>query len=150
LKTAVKLLSLFFYLSIVFLSYQAEASTPAEASSPATKKALKENWKYYTSDEDGAGFYYNPETVQHGLENHVKVWVRAIYPEKNLKYTNAEFQWEIDCTKKSLRGLSASARKKDGVIETTTEPSNWSPIPSESTAETLYETVCKKKERTTP
>ncbi len=73
-----------------------------------------------------------------------------MYSEKNPKYSEAKFQWEINCTKKKMRGLKANAKKKDGTSAIITESSDWSVIPSESTAETLYEKVCRKKDKKTP
>jgi hypothetical protein len=150
LRAAVKVFLPFFCLSLVFLPHHSGASTPAETSSPVKKGASTEKWEYYASDEDGARFFYNPETIQRRTGNHVSVTVRAIYSEKNPKYTHAEFQWEIDCAKKDLRGLSAKVEMKDGTWKEITEPSAWSPIPAESTAEPLHEAVCRKKDAKTP
>jgi hypothetical protein len=147
LKAAAKLCSLFFCLSLVALFCQSEASTPVEASSRIKKVASQEKWEPYALDEDGTGYFYNADTIQHLKGNRVKVWVRAIYSEKNPKYSQAEFQWEVDCAKKSMRGLAANAKKKDGTSENITETSGWSNIPADSTAETLHEIMCKKKEK---
>jgi uncharacterized protein YwgA len=68
--------------------------------------------------------------------------VKALYTEKNKKYKEGQFQWEIDCAKKMMRGLAATVKKKDGTSEAITQSSDWSTIPAESTAETLYETMC--------
>ena len=142
MKAAVKLLSLFFCLSLVLLTYQSGASTPAK------QEASKETWEYYASDEEGTAYSYNPDTLTLGKGNLVKVWVRAVYLEKNPKYSQADLQWEIDCIKKSMRGLTARAKKKDGTQENIKKSSEWSAIPADSTAETLYETVCKKDNKT--
>lgn len=144
LRATVKLFSLCICLSLVFLSYQTEASTPAK------QESSTEKWEHYASDEEGAEYFYNPGTLTHVKGNLVKVWVRAIYSEKNQKYSQAELQWEINCTKKSMRGLTAKAKKKDGTQDLVNKSSDWSAIPSESTAETLYEAVCKKKGKKTP
>jgi hypothetical protein len=149
LKASAKLLSLFFCLSILFLACRSEASTQA-VSSPGKPEVLNENWQFVASDENGGRYFYNSKALERGKDNHVKLWVRAIYSEKNPKYTQAEFQWEMDCTKKSMRGLSAKASKKDGTAEIITESSDWSPIPAESVAETMHDTVCKKKEMKNP
>jgi hypothetical protein len=143
-------MSLLFCLSVVSFSYQSQASTPDKPSSPAKQDASKEKWEYYASDEEGTDYSYNPNTLKHMKGSLVKVWVRAVYSEKNPKYSQAQLQWEIDCAKKSMRGLTAQAKKKDGTRENIKTPSQWSAIPSESTAETLYDTVCKKKEKKKP
>ncbi len=79
--------------------------------------------------------------------NLVRVWVKAIYSEKNPKYTEGQFQWEINCAKKTMRGLAATTKKKDGTSTTITQSSDWSSIPAESTAETLFDNVCTKKDK---
>ena len=147
MKAATKLCSLFFCVSLVALFCLSEASTPVEASSRITKETAKDKWEPYASDEEGAGYFYNAGTIQRLKDNRVKVWVRVIYSGKNPKYSQAEFQWEVDCTNKSMRGLTANAKKKDGTSENITEASGWSSIPTESTAETLYEIVCRKKDK---
>ena len=147
MKAAAKLLTLFYCLSIVFLFHQADASTPGDASSRVKQETSKDRWEPYASDEEGAGYFYNAGTIQHLKGNRIRVRVRAIYSENNPKYSQAEFQWEIDCTKKSMRGLTANAKKKDGTSESISESSDWSHIPAESTAETLYEVVCGKKDK---
>jgi hypothetical protein len=138
-KAAAKILTLLFCLSIMFLSYQSEAS-----STPAKKNTAPEKWEYYASDEEGNGYFYDTDNVEHLKGNHVTVWVQTIYPESHPKYSTARFQWELNCSKKKMRGLQAYAKKKDGTSTTVTESSDWSVIPAESTAETLYEAVCKK------
>ncbi len=153
MKTAAKLLTLLlFCVSILFLSSQSQASSPAkpEASSRTKPEASKEKWKYYASDEEDVGYFYNVNDIQYLKGNLVRVWVQAIYSVKNLKYSDAKFQWEIDCTKRRMRGLKANAKKKDGTTTTIKESSDWSDIPAESTAETLYGIVCKKKDVKTP
>lgn len=152
MKTAAKLVMLFFCLSIVFLAYQSQASSPVkpEVSSPLKQEPSKEKWEYYAADEEDTGFFYSPDTLRRLKGNHVRVWVRAFYAEKNQKYSDAKFLWEIDCETKRLRGISATAKKRDGTSAVVTESSDWSDIPAESTAETLYETVCKKKDKKTP
>jgi hypothetical protein len=114
LKRTVTLLSLFFCLCVVFLSYRSEASTPVGESSPVQPEMLKAPWEHYATDEDGGGYFYNTSTVKHLKGNHVTVQVRAIYSAKKPNYSQAEFLWEIDCSKKSLRGLTANAKKKMG------------------------------------
>ena len=147
MKAAAKLLTLFYCLSIVFLVHQAGASTSVDASSRIKQEASKDKWEPYELDEEGTAYFYNAGTIQHLKGNLVRVWVRAIYSEKNPNYSQAEFQWEINCAKKSMRGLTANAKKKDGTLESISESSDWSLIPAESTAETLYEIVCGKKDK---
>jgi surface-adhesin protein E len=144
LRAVVRLFSLFFCLSLVLLSFQAGASTPVK------QEASREKWEYYASDEEGTDYSYNPDALTRMEGNHVKVEVRAVYSEKNPKYSRADLQWEIDCTKKSMRGLAAHAKKKDGTQDILKQSSDWSAIPADSTAETLYETVCRKKDKKTP
>jgi surface-adhesin protein E len=150
LKAAAKLLSLFFCLSIILLAHRSGASTQDKASSSVKQEASKEKWEYYASDEDGTDYSYDPHTLKHMKGNRIEVWVRAVYSEQNPKYSQAELQWEIDCSKKSMRGLTVNAKKKDGTQENIKKSSDWSAIPSESTAETLYEKVCRKKDKKTP
>jgi len=144
LKTAAKLLTVFFCLSFIMLAYQSAASSPDK------KEAVKERWEHYATDEDDTGYFFNSDTIKHLKGKLVRVWVRAFYSEKNLKYREAKFQWEIDCTKKKMRGLKATAKKKDGTSAIITESSDWSVVPSGSTAETLYEKMCGKKSTKTP
>ncbi len=147
MKTAAKLLTAFFCLSLVFLSYQSGASSPGKQE---VTEVTRERWEHYATDEDDTGYFFNSDTIRHAKGGLVRVWVRAIYSEKNPKYSEAKFQWEIDCTKKKMRGLKANAKKKDGTSAIITESSDWSVIPSESTAETLSEKVCRKKNKRTP
>jgi len=144
LKIAAKLLTVLFCLSLVFLAYQSRALSPGK------EEVIKERWEHYATDEDEADYFFNPDTIQHLKGGFVSVWVRAIYSEKNPKYSEAKFLWEINCTKKKMRGLKANAKKKDGTSANITESSDWSVIPSGSTAETLYEKVCGKKSKKTP
>ncbi len=152
MKIVSKLVMLLFCLSTILLAYQSQASSPVkpEVSSPVKQETSKEKWEYYASDEEDTGYFYRPDALQRLKGDHVRVWVRAFYSEKNQKYSDAKFHWEIDCAKKRLRGISATAKKRDGTSAVVTESSDWSPIPAESTAETLYETVCKKKDKKTP
>ncbi len=46
-----------------------------------------------------------------------------------------------------MRGITAYATKKDGTKEVIKQQSDWSDIPAESTAETLYGIVCKKEKK---
>jgi hypothetical protein len=135
---------LFFCLAIVFLPFQSEASSPGK------EKVTKERWEYYASDEEGSDYSYNPDAIGHRKGNRVRVWVRATYSDKNPAFTEGKFQWEVDCVKKRLRGISAEVKKKDGTLAVPAKSSNWSDIPSGSTAETLYDTVCKKKDKKAP
>ncbi len=43
-----------------------------------------------------------------------------------------------------MRGITAYAVKKDGTKDIIKQPSDWSDIPAESTAETLFDIVCTK------
>lgn len=144
MKTAAKLLTVFFCLSLVFLAYQSRASSPDK------QEVVKERWEHYATDEDDTGYFFSSDTIRHLKDKLVRVWVRAFYSEKNPKYLEAKFQWEIDCTKKKMRGLKANAKKKDGTAAIIAESSDWSVIPPGSTAETLYEKVCGKKNTKAP
>jgi hypothetical protein len=137
-KAAAKLFMIFFCLSIMVFFSQSQASPPAKID------ATPEKWQYYASDEDETDYSYNAADIKRMQGNIVRVWVQAKYSEKNLKYSEGRFQWEIDCSAKTMRGIQAYAKKKDGTSAIVTESSDWSIIPSESTAETLYEKVCKK------
>jgi hypothetical protein len=117
---------------------------------PAKQEASKETWEYYASDEEGTDYSYDPSTIKRLKDGRIRVWVHALYLEKHPKYSEGKSEWEIDCTKKTMRGLTANAKKKDGTTTSIPESSDWSAIPAESTAETLYEAVCKKKDAKTP
>jgi hypothetical protein len=144
-KAAAKLLTLLFCLSIMLITYQSEASSPP--ANQAKQDTLPEKWEYYAADEEDTNYFYDAGNIDHLKNNYVRVWVQALYSEKNLKYTFGRFQWELDCSKKKMRGLQANVKKKDGTFTTVTESSDWSAIPSESTGETLYNTVCKKTDK---
>lgn len=141
--TALKSLIFLYSLTLVFTVHPATASTPAAQD---TQKNMQGTWIYYATDEDGADYALNPAKVERLQGNLVRVWVKAVYPEKNPKYTEGQFQWEIDCAKKTIRGITATTIKKDGTSATISEASDWSSIPDESTAETLYEITCNKKD----
>jgi hypothetical protein len=115
-----------------------------ETAFSSLQKAVDEKWISYATDEDGIEYFYSPKRIQNLPGNLVRVWVKAVYPEKQSKFQRAELLWEIDCTKKSLRGISAKTTKKDGTPANLTKPSMWSDIPAGSTAESLCEAVCKK------
>ena len=140
--TVVKSLVILYCLSIVLAVHPAAAST-----TPATQEVQQDAWIYYATDEDDTAYAFNPTNVERLQGNLVKVWVKALYTEKNKKYTEGQFQWEIDCTKKTMRGLAATVKKKDGTSEAITKISDWSSIPAESTAETLFENVCNSKDK---
>jgi hypothetical protein len=140
-KAAANLFIMVFCLSIMVFSNQSQAS-PSQAKQGASPAA--EKWEYYATDEEETEYFYNVNNIEHLKNTLVRVWVQAIYTEKNQKYTMGRFQWEIDCSKKRMRGLQAFALKKDKTTTSVNESSRWSTIPAASTAETLYETVCKK------
>jgi hypothetical protein len=139
--TFVKSLVILYCLSILFVVH------PAAATTPAAQEVQQEAWIYYATDEDETAYAYNPTSVERLESNLVKVWVKALYTEKNKKYSEGQFRWEIDCTKKTMRGLAATVKKKDGTSEAITKISDWSPIPAGSTAETLFDNVCNSKDK---
>lgn len=110
----------------------------------SAKKTEDERWISYATDEDGIDYFYNAKKIQHMPGNIVRVWVKAVYPEKQTKYREAELLWEIDCSRNAMRGISVKATLKNGKPVDLTKPSSWSDIPAASTAESLYEVVCKK------
>jgi hypothetical protein len=135
-------------LAIVLLGIVCVVAHAVEVS-PFKQESTLDKWEFYENDEDGTSYLYNASTVQNLKGGLLRVWVQAIYSEKNPKaaYRDARFLWEIDCSKKRMRGLTAYVTKKEGTKETITDPSDWSPIPAESTAETLHGIVCKKKDK---
>jgi hypothetical protein len=135
--TVVKSLVILYCLSIVLAVHPAAAST-----TQAKQEVQQDVWLHYATDEDGTDYSFNPAKVQRLQGNLVRVWVNAKYSEKNQKYTEGQFQWEINCSKKTMRGLAATAKKKDGTSATITQSSDWSNIPAESTAENLFEITC--------
>jgi hypothetical protein len=145
LKAGAKLATFLLCLSLIVLQHQSAVSAV-----PAKPEASKEKLEYYATDEEGTEYFYDRGSVRRLKGNRVRVRVKAIYSEKNPAYSEVKAEWEIDCADRKLRGVSAKAKKKDGSLSTTTKLSDWSPIPSESTAETLLETVCPKKESRTP
>jgi hypothetical protein len=138
--TVVKSLVILYCLSIVLAVHPAAAST-----TPASKEVRQDAWVYYATDDDGAEYAFNPTNVEHLQGDLARVWVKALYTEKNRKYSEGQFQWEINCAKKTMRGLAATVKKRDGTSEAITQSSDWSKIPAESTAETLFETMCNSK-----
>jgi hypothetical protein len=145
-KAVAKKSALFIFVFILFLAAHAGASSPAKPDESLDK------WEFYDNDEDGTSYLYNASTVERLKGGLVLVWVQAIYTDKNPKYRDGRFLWELDCAKKRMRGRSAHVKKKDGTSETISESSDWSPIPPESTAETLHAAVCanKKKSKQSP
>lgn len=142
-KTAVNFITLFFLLSIVFVVKPAVGTTPPKQEATSAQ----ESWLYYASDENDAAYAFNPTNIERLKDNHVKVWVKVLYPETNPKYKEGQFRWELNCAKKTMRGLTATATNKDGTATTIMQSSDWSPIPVESTAEILFERMCKKEEK---
>jgi len=140
--TTLKSMMILYCLSIVLAFHPAAAST-----TPATNEVQQDAWIYYATDEDNAAYAYNPTNMEHMQGNLVKVWVKVLYSEKNQKYKEGQFQWEINCAKKTMRGLSATTKKKDGTSAAITESSDWSAIPAESTADTLFEITCANKDK---
>jgi len=138
----VKSLVIFYCLSIVLAVHSAAAST-----TPAKQEVRQDAWIYYATDEDDTAYAFNPTNVERLQGNLVKVWVKALYAEKNKKYSEGQFQWEMDCAKKTMRGLAATIKKKDGTSEAITKISDWSSIPAGSTAETLFENMCNSKDK---
>jgi hypothetical protein len=140
--TVVKSLVILYCLSIVLAIHPVAASI-----TPAKQEVRQDTWTYYATDEDLTAYAYNPSNMELLQDNHVRVWVKALYSEKNQKYTEGQFQWEINCSKKTMRGLAATMKKKDGTSATIRQSSDWSKIPAESTAETLFENMCKSKDK---
>jgi hypothetical protein len=138
LKTVVKILTILSYIVVWIL-------TGPGTSFSSPQKSGEEKWISYATDEDNTEYFYNAKKIQHMPGNSVKVWVKAVYPEKKSKYLEAELLWEIDCSKKSMRGITAKAKLKDGQPVDLTKPSSWSNIPAGSTAEALYELVCTRE-----
>jgi hypothetical protein len=138
-KTVLTSLVILYCLSIVSAVHPAAAST-----TQAAQAVQQDAWLYYATDEDGTDYSFNPAKVQHLQGNSVRVWVNAKYSEKNQKYTEGQFQWEIDCAKNTMRGLAATVKKKDGTSEAIKQASDWSNIPAGSTAENLFEITCNK------
>jgi len=141
--TAVKSLMILYCFSMVLAIHPAAAST-----TPAKQEVQQDAWIYYATDEEDTAYAFNPTNVERLKDDHVKVWVKALYAEKNKKYTEGQFRWEIDCAKKTMRGLAATIKKKDGTSEAITTTSDWSSIPAGSTAETLFDNVCSSKGKT--
>lgn len=140
IKALVRILA---FLSLIFSWI---ASGPGTAFS-SSQKAGEEKWISYATDEDNTEYFYNPKKIQNMPGNLVRVWVKAVYPEKKSKYREAELLWEIDCSKNILRGISAKATLRDGSPADLTKPSSWSAIPAGSTAESLHEVVCKRDKK---
>jgi hypothetical protein len=138
ISAVMKSLVFCYVFSIILVVHPAAAST----TTPAAQQVQQDAWIYYATDEDDTAYAYNPTNMERLNDNLVKVWVKALYSEKNQKYTEGQFQWEINCAKKTMRGLSATAKKKDGTSATITQSSDWSKIPAESTAENLFEITC--------
>ena len=113
----------------------------------SVQKVADEQWIPYAADEAGTDFFYSPKNIQRKPGNIVSVWVKAVYPEKQSRFREAKLLWEIDCTKRSLRGISAKSARRDGTPVNITKPSVWSDIPDGSTAESLHEVVCKEPEK---
>ena len=135
-----KIVKILVFLSVIALWGVAGTETAFSSLQKADNK-----WISYATDEDGTDFFYNLEKIQKLPGNIVKVGVKAVYSEKQSRFRGeGEFLWEVDCARKSLRGISASATKKDGTPFNISKPSEWSDIPEGSTAESLYEVVCKK------
>lgn len=136
-----KILKISALLSVVMLFFVANTETALSSVEKSNK------WVSYAIDEDDTEFFYDPNKLQKLPGNIVKIWVKAVYSEKQPKFRGeAKFLWEVNCIRKSLRGISANATKKDGAPVNTTKPSEWSDIPEGSTAESLYEIICKKPE----
>jgi hypothetical protein len=141
-KSTVKYVMFLYWMSIVLAVHPATAST-----TPAAQEVQKDEWLYYATDEDGTEYAVNPAKVEHLQGNIIRVWVNAMYSKDNQKYTEGKFQWEINCSKKTMRGISATVKKKDGSLATITQSSDWSNIPAGSTAENLFEITCNSKDK---
>ncbi|MFZ5998380.1 MAG: surface-adhesin E family protein [Nitrospirota bacterium] len=111
----------------------------AVSSKPADTKHV---WKSFGSDEEGNSYSYDPGTVQRTADKTIKVWVKAEYSEKKSGLEEAQLLWEIDCSKKKFRGITAYTKKKDGTSSTLDKPSEWSDVPAGSMMESLHELVC--------
>ena len=135
-----KIVKILVFLFVILLWGVAETETAFSSLQKADDK-----WISYATDEDGTDFFFNLAKIQKLSGNIVKVWVKAVYSEKQSKFRGeAKFLWEVDCNRRSLRGISVNAIKKDGTPVNITKPSEWSDIPAGSTAESLYEVVCLK------
>jgi hypothetical protein len=143
ISAVMKSLVFLYCFSIILAVHPAAAST----TTPAAQEVQQEAWVYYATDEDDTAYAYNPTNIERLNDNLVRVWVKALYSDKNQKYTEGQFQWEINCSKKTMRGLAATVKKKDGKSEAISKSSDWSKIPAESTAENLLEITCNNKDK---
>lgn len=138
-----KTVKIFVFLSVIALWGIAGTETAFSSIQKADDK-----WVSYATDEEGTDLFFDPGKIQMLPGNTVKVWVKAAYSDKHSKFRGeGKFVWEVDCVKKSWRGISANTTKKDGTPVNISEPSEWSGIPDGSTAESLYEIVCKKPKK---
>ncbi len=75
-----------FFFVVVVLSQEAIASTQSKPELPADEK-----WEFYDFDEEGTHYSYNPKTIKRLSNNIVRVWVKALYTEKNLTLKKERF-----------------------------------------------------------
>jgi hypothetical protein len=114
------------------------------------------DWRFYSSS-DYRDNYYDAESITHPSKNIVGVSVKDLLTEKGTnylviklgeKFRAASFGilfYEVHCTEKKLRFLSATIYSKDGnVLSMDNNPgASWTLIIPESNDELLYKAVCK-------
>ena len=128
---------------------------------------LSSAWKYYAESFSGR-FFYDSEEISYPSKDVVKVRNALFYSEqakqsirenidKEIKHPSTDWNYveyavfltKIDSANKMHRRLSVSYytnnRTKIHEVNTPTDEAGWFPIQKGSTAEGLFETVCKTK-----
>ena len=113
------------------------------------------DWKLFTKTSNGSYLYYDTESITHLSRRVVRVWVKTIYSEKDLKWWRdgndrlktlgfTLYLEEHNCAVRTHRILSLTHYSVDkGVLLSEGQPSEPGFIFPGTVAETIHKIVCK-------
>jgi hypothetical protein len=105
-------------------------------------------WVVYDKDEEDGTFYYDPATIRKD-GNMRRVWLLRNFNQRDKDGAMSNrHRMEIDCKQERFKFLALSAHSEPMAGGTflvqSGETNNWTAIPPNTTAETIYNIVCAK------
>ena len=121
------------------------ASNGQAAAPPANaQQAQASEWQHLGADPDrNVGFGYDPRSVQRNGDV-VRFRYREDHSQRRPPTEESEFivETEVNCASGTARELTIETRRRDGNVERSTEPTEFSPIDPNSPLEYIRGVVC--------
>jgi hypothetical protein len=131
-------------------------SFPEKTSPENYGKAGRTNWKLYVKTNE-ASYSFDAESITHPSEDIINVSVKLHFTNSGIlemvkdfgeRYRNLSDEidtYEIDCLRETFRVLSVTYYSMNGevILMVSRDEAKWTSIPSNSTSESLYKTLCK-------